>query len=216
MIEGHWTDRLSEYLDGELEPAEVAAAEGHLSRCPECADVLADLRAVLATTALLPDTAPERDLWPGIRERLTARVPGPGASPRVITLASRRRVVLSVPQLIAAGLALMLLSAAGMWITLGGAPSEPPTVAEAAWHRDIVLAAYEPAMADLEAEYLSRRELLDPETIRVVERNLALIDAAIQEAREALAADPSSGFLNGHLAETVRRRMTLLREVASI
>jgi anti-sigma factor RsiW len=216
MIEEHWTERLSEYLDGELEPGERAAAEGHLSRCAECADVLADLRAVMATTALLPDTPPERDLWPGIRERLTGRVPEAAASPRVIALASRRRVVLSVPQLIAAGLALMLVSAAGMWITLGGAPPDQAPVAEAAWHSDVVLTAYEPAMADLEAEYLSRRELLEPETILVVERNLALIDAAIQEARDALAADPSNGFLNGHLAETVRRRMSLLRQVASI
>ena len=36
-----WNDRLSEYLDGELEPRERAALETHLAGCVECR---ADLR----------------------------------------------------------------------------------------------------------------------------------------------------------------------------
>ena len=36
-----WNDRLSEYLDGELEPAEQRALEAHLAGCAECR---ADLR----------------------------------------------------------------------------------------------------------------------------------------------------------------------------
>jgi hypothetical protein len=217
MIEGHWTDRLSEYVDGELAPADRAAAERHLARCAECADVLADLRALTTSAGLLPDVAPERDLWPGIRDRLSPRGAVSAERARVIPLASRRRVVLSVPQLIAAGLALMLFSATGVWLAMGGGSGVEPALATASAARpDVVLAAYDPAMADLEAEYERRRDQLDPETILVVERNLAIIDVAIQEAREALATDPSSGFLNAHLAETVRRRMNLLREVASI
>jgi hypothetical protein len=216
MMEAHWTERLSEYLDGELEPAERAAVARHLAKCAECAGVLADLRAVVASTALLADEPPERDLWPAIRSRLPSRAAAARPHSKVTRLAWQRRVVLSVPQLIAAGLAVMLLSAGGMWISLGGPSGSSLPVAAAGGPPDIVLAAYDPAMADLEAEYERRREQLDPETVRVVERNLAIIDVAIQEARDALAADPSSGFLNGHLAETVRRRMSLLREVASI
>jgi hypothetical protein len=218
MIEAHWTDRLSEYLDGELDPRERAAADLHLAACPDCAGVLADLRTVVASAALLPDAPPERDLWPEIRARFQPRTPRPAEHGSVIPLAWRRRVVLSVPQLIAAGLALMLFSAAGMWAALSVSQPDlsPATAAAAPTPPDVVFAAYEPGMADLEAEYQRLREQLDPETIRVVEWNLAIIDVAIQEARDALAMDPSSGFLHGHLAETVRRRMSLLREVASI
>lgn len=221
-MEAHWTDRLSDYLDGELGPVDRAAADRHLAECSVCAEVLSDLRALAASARQLPDVPPERDLWPGIRDRLPAREPvesarAPAESERtpVIPLAARRRVVMSVPQLIAAGLALMLFTASAVWLTVGETAPEPMAVATEA-PPDAMLAAYDPAMSDLEAEYERRRDQLDPETIRVVERNLAIIDVAIHEAREALAADPSSGFLNAHLAETVRRRMSLLKEVASI
>ena len=41
----HWTERLSEYHDGELSPAEHAACEAHLARVRDCRDVLAELAA---------------------------------------------------------------------------------------------------------------------------------------------------------------------------
>jgi hypothetical protein len=103
--------------------------------------------------------------------------------------------MLTVPQLLAAGLAVAVLSAGGVWAALGGAgvPSGPagalgPAGSSAAQPR-VVLAAYEPAMSDLEEEYQRRRDELDPETVQVVERNLAIIDVAIREASAALAAD---------------------------
>jgi hypothetical protein len=216
MSEAHWTDRLSEYMDGELDRAERAMADRHLAACSACAMVLAELQELVSATALLPEVPPQRDLWPQISRRLAPRPTLAGIDPTVIPFARRKRVVLSIPQLVAAGLALMLLSAGGMWIATGRPASDPilPVAYEA--YPDAFLAAYDPAMAEVEAEYQRRREELDPETILVVERNLALIDLAIREARDALTADPSSGFLSGHLAETMRRRMSLLREVASI
>ena len=36
MTTDAYTDRLSEYLDGELSPAERAAVDAHLVICPEC------------------------------------------------------------------------------------------------------------------------------------------------------------------------------------
>jgi hypothetical protein len=239
MSEGHWTDRLSEYLDGELGPEERAAAERHLAGCPACAGVLEELGAVVAEARTLPDAAPARDLWPGIQARLApraedgadmvagagARAGGPGETGRgrVIPLAWRRRLVVSVPQLLAAGIAVAVLSAGAVWMVLGGSagPAGPAgarlagaTVAPTP--SDVMLAAYEPAMVTLESEYERRRDELDPETILVVEKNLAIIDAAIEEARRALAEDPASGYLQGHLADAVRQRMNLLRQAASI
>lgn len=245
MIEPHWTDRLSEYLDGDMDAADRAALEDHLARCVDCASVLGELRAVVTTAAMLEDEPPARDLWPGIQARLEPRQSAatqpaatqpvaaqpaatqPAAAPRdpdVIPIESWRRVAVGVPQLIAAGLALVVMSAAATWVALGGASGDPaPVVTAVATSPEtapasdqVVLAAFEPAMAELEAEYQARRAELDPETIRVVEENLAIIDAAIREAHEALAADPASGFLHGHLAETMRWRMDLLRQATSI
>src|SRR5687767_15543313 len=98
-----WNDRLSEYLDGELEPRERAAIETHLAGCVECRTDLADLRAVVARAQSLTDTAPIANLWPGVEARIDA--PAAGA-PRP----ARRRFAFTLPQLIAAGLALMVAS----------------------------------------------------------------------------------------------------------
>jgi hypothetical protein len=87
-MEGHWTDRLSDYLDGELDPAEQAAADRHLAECRACAEVVADLRSIAATARSLPDLPPSRDLWPDIRKYLllaTRLMSGFGFSDRTLT-----------------------------------------------------------------------------------------------------------------------------------
>jgi hypothetical protein len=52
--------------------------------------------------------------------------------------------------------------------------------------------------------------------VSVVEQNLSTIDRAIAEARSALAADPSNSYLSGHLVETRRRKLDLLRRTAAL
>ncbi len=226
MTRDGWTDRLSEYIDGELVGEDLEAMEAHILECGECAATVDELRAVVTAAGTLPDCIPERDLWPGIEQRLTPR----GAlrhreQPGVVPLESRRRrVVFTLPQLAAAVLAVALLSASGVWAALRTAVPAPATGAVAAAPGTGAAAAtpvsfttaYDRAVTELEAEFQRRRTELDPETIIVVERNLQIIDAAIAEARGALQADPSSAFLNEHLAETMRRKMDLLRQAASI
>src|SRR5262245_32452423 len=78
-------EQLDEYVDGALSGAERAAMETHAATCAPCAAALAQLRALLGLAQQLPpDAAPERDLWPALRERLVAAEPealGPGAAP---------------------------------------------------------------------------------------------------------------------------------------
>ncbi len=39
-----WTDRLSDYLDGELSAEECRDVEAHLRECAHCSDVLNELK----------------------------------------------------------------------------------------------------------------------------------------------------------------------------
>lgn len=55
--------------------------------------------------------------------------------------------------------------------------------------------------------------LLDSTTVDVVQRNLDIIDNAIRESREALAADPNSGFLLEQLDRAYERKVDLLRRL---
>ena len=60
------------------------------------------------------------------------------------------------------------------------------------------------------------RGRLDTTTVRVIERNLATIDSAIAQAQRAVAADSANAYLNSHLAETMRRKLELLRQAAAL
>lgn len=215
MTTRHYTTELSDYLDGDLGPDERAELEAHLADCPSCAGTLAELRIVVDAAAGAPELPPEHDLWPGIEARLSPRSE---RRDRVIDLASRRRVIMTVPQLLAAALALILFSAGAVWLAVGGRgeTSVDSAVALATPVTTVAFTDLDRTIEALEQEYVSRRDELDPETIRVVERNLAIIDRAIGEAREALAADPSSAFLSSHLVSTMRRKMDLLRQAAVI
>ena len=76
--------------------------------------------------------------------------------------------------------------------------------------------SYAAAVADLEQVLAEGRGKLDSTTVRVIEQNLAAIDRAIADAQQALAADSANLYLNTHLAETMRRKLDLLRQAAAL
>jgi tetratricopeptide (TPR) repeat protein len=213
-----WIDRLSEYLDDELTPAERAALEAHLGSCRDCTTALGELRQVIARAATLTPRPPANDLWPGIEPRLERRG-------RIAPFAARsqRRFSFTMPQLVAAGLALMVMSGGGVWVLQHGgrATSMPPVVATNELPPAVVPAAltdprYDEAIADLERALEEGRSQLDPETVKILEANLGAIDTAIDESRRALEADPANAYLNSHLADARQRKLALLRRATSL
>ena len=69
-----FSDRLADYLEGDLPQAVRAAMESHADVCASCGALLADLAALRIDAAALPALQPSRDLWGGIAERIDARV----------------------------------------------------------------------------------------------------------------------------------------------
>ena len=213
----HLGERLSSYLDGELVGEDRVAAEAHLAACAECRAALEDLRQLTSGARTLDDRPPERDLWSGIAERL------PGATPGVVPL-RRRRFAFSLPQLAAAGIAVVALSAGTAVLLTHGARSsvfpEPPSsatvVAPASLASAKGIQSYGVAIRDLEATLATRRSTLDTATIRAVEQSLAVIDRAIRQAEAALAQDPNNMYLNDHLAHALDRKLEVLRRVTSM
>jgi predicted anti-sigma-YlaC factor YlaD len=206
-----WTDRLSEYLDGDLPEPDRAALEAHLDTCRDCGETLAGLRRMVMRARSLEDRAPARDLWTGVAQRI-------GAAP------SRRRIAFSVPQLLAAGVALAVLSGGSAWLLHPDAtrvasvePTPQPTGAlPVSTVGNATVRGYDAAVDDLERVLADGRGRLDTATVRVLEQNLALIDRAIAQARRAVAADSANLYLNSHLAETMRRKIDLLRQAAAL
>jgi len=212
-----WMERLSEYLDGELPATERAALEAHLETCNDCSAVLSDLRRVVDRARVAEEYVPRRDLWPGIASRIGATR---AASPRI-----GRRWSFSLPQLAAAAILLMTLSGGAAWLLRPTAlsPVRGPIATMAPAGTPVAVNAsssasqsYAAAVADLERVLASGRGQLDTTTVRVIEQNLAAIDQAIAQAQRALLADPANLYLNTHLAETMRRKLDLLRQAATL
>jgi hypothetical protein len=231
-----WTDRLSDYLDGELEDSEATAVQAHLRECAACA------------AAARP---PEADLWPGIAGRIEAgsRPLDTGAAPRGQIAGFRpnaaRRITFTLPQLAAAALVVAAVSGSLVWelrprVATGtsvrqtqgvpspsadAAPGNDGTGAAALAPNDadahvstvgLADAQYDAAVADLEKALNTGRGRLDSSTIAVVEHNLQIIDQAINQAREALIGDPANTYLSSHLVEARRRKLDLLRRATAL
>ncbi len=226
-----WTDKLSEYLDGELADAERYAVESHLAGCPTCAAVLEDLKRVVARAQALDSRPPRADLWGGIADRIDTGRPAVVTEfrPRI-----RRTFAFTLPQLAAAAALMMAVSGGIVWAVFGRtgvrdgrAPNPaaqtaaaPPTTASDADPQIATVsfadAQYDAAVVELERAVEKGRGRLDANTIAIVQHNLEIIDQAIEQARQALAADPANSYLSGHLVEARRRKLDLLRRTAAL
>ena len=212
------TERLSDYLDDELSPGERADTDLHLATCAECRTVLSELALVKQTAADLAgdESMPQRDLWPQVEWRMHAR---------------RARVSLSWPQALAASVALMAVSSGAVWLAMR-TQQPPQQIVETDGPRDMgpdpsggavpvslpdfADEAYDSAVRDLRNSLEQGRNRLDPQTIQVLEKNLAAIDQAIDQARKALEADPANVSLSSYLASVRRRKLDLLRTASDL
>jgi hypothetical protein len=186
---------------------------------PEDATLLAALRELPRTAA------PERDLWPGIEPRLAPR-----AAPRATLFGFR-----GWPVQMAAAVLLMVFGGVLSQLLWPSAASVPvASMSTASMSTASVPNASVPEVAPAgsgvrfelaETEYLrakeslwlavvARRDELSPVTLKVVERNLRIIDEAIGELRRALAEDPGNRHLESLLLANHRRSVELLRRLA--
>ncbi len=198
-------DEMRELVDrhvaGTLAPDRREAADRHLAGCAECRADLDAARALAPTLAGLPRTIePPDDLWPDIRSRLSVRPARQLSRGRIAALALAAAVVLMAGS-----------SAVTLWLThdhsqeMTAAPS--PTVIEA---------GYVDASAQLLRALAAERDKLSPATVATLQRNLAVIDAAIAESRAALAADPGNHDLAALLWAGYRQKVALLQQVTRI
>ena len=212
------TSQLSDYLDDELSLRERAAVDRHLAECADCRTALDDLQTVVGIAKTLPGTLPERDLWEGIEARIQSR-PAPGTA---FAATARRRFTFTLPQLAAAAIALIVMSGGLVYMSQRlDAPDRPTALTNERAEMTVSPVSladphYELAIGDLERTLAEGRSRLDPETVRVLERNLETIDRAIAQSREALEADPGNIFLNSHLVSARQRKLALLRRATAL
>ncbi len=217
-----WTEKLSDYLDGELSPGETEALDAHLLECAECGQTLQQLKTVVMRAGQVIDREPPRDLWPAIAARLAVTETETGRE--MATSPQKRRVSFSIPQLAAASVVLMLISAGTMYMMVRNEaapvaevtqPAMQPMSAGSASVR-AVSRNYDAAVQELETALEHNRSQLDSTTIRVLEQNLAIIDRAITDARAALGQEPANPYLSRYLDQAMQKKVQLLRRATSV
>ena len=208
---------LSAYLDGDVEAPARGRIADHLEACPECREVVGELRGLTERLAAHPDPAPPRDLWPD----LVARIRREGALPTAD--AGRRarwwaRPVWLAP---AAGLAALLVVVVGLRLLGPGAPSDStgsggeevaagaPAAAAPAAEGSVAL--YREA-AEAMKERVAETPL--PEGLAaVVEEDLATYDRAVAQTTAALERSPDDPELRAHLLRTLEAQVRYLRRL---
>jgi len=191
--------KLNEYVDGTLPAHDRASVEAHLADCAACRAAVAELRTLSAAAASLPKSIePGRDLWAGVETRIGQR-----ATWNVQRFRWRAALAAAALLVIALGVYRLLPPFA--------APYRP---AAEGWVE--VQADFDRTTSELGLIFAAERERLRPETVALLERNLAIIDAAIAESRAALARDPASVELRGLFAAAARQKVELLRWAARV
>src|SRR5438876_2248437 len=193
MMCPHMEATLNEYVDGTLAARARATVEAHLAGCAGCREAVAELRRLVGEAQGLPRSIePERNLWTAIDARIVQRA----------TYNVRRAFWRGV-----------LAAAAVLVIALGLYRLLPPVTAlyrpaGRGWVG--VQADFERATDELSGILAVERGRLRPETVALLERNLAVIDAAIAESRAALARDPANADLRRLFAAASRHKVELL------
>lgn len=226
---------LSDYLENAIDPAERAAFEAHVATCSRCRALLADLSAITAAAAALPDLEPSRDLWPAIAQRITAPVVAlPDAAARRGSRSSVRPWYLAPASLAAAAAVLVAVTASvTLLATHSGRtpavavvqpndtqldiPAPAARVSNASGTKPNAVSVqevYAGEIAELDSIVRDRQSHLDTATVAVIEKNLRIIDQAIAQSRTALARDPNSRFLHSQLNDALNQKIVLLRTVA--
>ena len=75
-------------------------------------------------------------------------------------------------------------------------------------------AVYGKEIAALQQIISQRKTQLDSSTVVIIEKNLRIIDAAIEQSRAALARDPASLLLSEQLTHALDKKVELLRTAA--
>ena len=220
-----WTDRLSAYLDDEMGVAERVAFERHVVECEECRTTLNQLGSLRTWAEGYEGLPTSEAVWVRVQEGIKS---GSGGA-KVVSIEDAsprwRRFRFGVPLALAATMALGLVGVGSWWLGRATAPRReivvstlPARLLTTSSESQSLLAAerYSAAIAQLEQALLTDGGQLDPTTVRILTRNLAIVDRAIRQAREALATDPGSAYLADHYTDMMQRKLTLLRRAASV
>jgi anti-sigma factor RsiW len=214
---------IGDYVDGTLDASSVARVESHLRHCRSCQAIVQDLRTMRGATRSLEPQIPPAYLWP----RIGAAIEADARQRSIRRLFSFGAIPLQ-PALSAAAMVMVL--AGGVWVSWRSvATGDRVSVTTSRTTSDAVAALvpvdeqmqdaeqhYTRVIASLEQIAKTERTTLDTPVAAVVDQNLAVLDQAIGESRDALQKEPSSELAQQSLFEALRSKVALLQDTIAL
>jgi hypothetical protein len=223
-----YREALAERLDGALAPSRAAAVDRHVETCAACAALAEDLHRIREASRRLSTLEPPAST----RERVRSNVALMQAERRR-TSRMYRRLAVAASILLAVGLTAFLLRPS--WSGSGTAnqpeaqtasataPGSPQRTDDASGlvqsiEEELRLAEehYERAIAGLEQAAASDQQTLDPLIAATLQKNLGVIDQAIDESRAALRSQPASQPARESLFEAFKNKVALLQDTVAL
>jgi anti-sigma factor RsiW len=213
---------VADFVDGSLDAAVERSVERHLEGCPSCRALVDDLRTVRAAAFTLERLDPPPELLGRIQARIGTEGTGSG---RVLPWPNTRE---AWAVWLAAAAALLLTTAIGIVPLLrqggdapqasSGAPAANDTTLIDSVEADLQAAEshYQKAIVGLEQIARSDTSELDPQVAAVLQKNLQVVDLAIDESRAALKAEPSNAPVQQGLFEAMRTKVALLQQTVEL
>jgi anti-sigma factor RsiW len=212
-----YDDLLDDYVDGVRaadygNDTRMAAFERHLAQCAQCQAVVADLTSIRIVASTLDRQIPPPRLWAKIASSLDERQRQPWWQRQLGGALSPW-----VAGAVAASIALLLV--AGLWQQWKQPAPEPQQDISALPPEPAAVPAeqhYEQAIAGLQQLADAHNAALDPATRAVLTQNLAVIDRAINESREALVQEPASTLAQESLLDALETKVALLQDTVAL
>jgi len=234
-------DLVSDFLDGSLSHEDQTTLNLHLEECLECAGVRNDLHAIVdfcqAHRGEYVAPANAQALWQGIRNVLEAEAVEVVAAPALASPAPARSQSLkgwvgrswelSFPQLIAAAAAIVLVVSLSTVVTFRRLQTGTASSVNAASASD---ASLNLAAASIRDRVSQQQEMISYWNQRVefnkarwsvemretFDRNLKVIDQAVNDSFESLSRNPHDEVSEEMLHAALNEKLSLLKEFAEL
>ena len=211
----HLTEEERQLLaDDALDAVRRAEADGHLARCAECRDDVTRLRNITMRYKAAPgEAAPTDELWPSIRARIEEEKVVPlGSTPSPRRSWIRARHLIAVGGVAAAAMLTVVLLRPSHRIVVDSTVAVSDTSALRLVSDSVK--SYEDEARILLNRLELQRAMLRPEAAASIDRDLEVIDRAIEELQLAIQNDPRNPALRHLLAASYRQKVELLKRAS--
>ena len=230
-------DLISDFLDGALSHVDQSTLSAHLEECLQCAAVHNDLQSIVGfcRTHRGEYTAPpnEQALWLRIRNMIeagarpvVAPAPAPGKQSRskLWTNWTGRSWELSFPQLVAAAAAIVLVVSLSTIVGLsrfqsGRSAKSQASILDAGANLAIVregVSQQQQMISYWNDRVEFNKTRWSPQMRETFDRNLKVIDQAVNDSFDALSQNPNDDFSKEMLNSALNEKLSLLKEFAAL